>query len=78
MIPKECKRLTEDRPDCYWPYVVTSCASTAELHEPIKDPTRFPWNEVTKVQHFWLDVNPITKPMESREERVTFGNGTSK
>ena len=50
--------IAEDRPDCFWLYVVTNCATAPELQEPIKDPARFPWHEVTKVQHYWLDVNP--------------------
>jgi len=42
------------------------------LQEPIKDPAKFPWREVTKVSHYWLEVNALsacdaqagmTKPM---------------
>ena len=62
LTPNE-RRVAEDRPDCYWLYVVTNCASVPKLQEPIGDPARFPWHEVTKVQHYWMDVNAMTKPM---------------
>ena len=65
LTPNE-RRVAEDRPDCFWLYVVTNCASSPELREPIKDPARFPWNEVTKVQHYWLDVNAMTQPPRER------------
>ena len=65
LTPNE-RRVAEDRPDCFWLYVVTNCASSPELREPIKDPARFPWHEVTKVQHYWLDVNAMTQPPRER------------
>ncbi len=61
------RRAAEDRPDCYWLYVVTQCATTPRLQEPIPDPARFPWRDVTKVDHYYLDVNALTQPMELRE-----------
>ncbi len=66
LTPNE-RRVAEDRPDCFWLYVVTNCASAPELQEPIKDSARFPWHEVTKVQHYWLDVNAMTQPMDIRD-----------
>lgn len=39
--PSGC-RGAEDLPDCSWVYVVTNCANTPELQEPIKDPARSP------------------------------------
>ena len=66
LTPNE-RRVAEDRRDCFWLYVVTHCASAPELQEPIRDPARFPWHEVTKVQHYWLEVNAMTKPMQIRE-----------
>ena len=61
LTPNE-RRVAEDRPDCYWLYVVTSCAGDPTLREPIRDPARFPWHEVTKVQHYWMDVATMAKP----------------
>jgi hypothetical protein len=55
LTPNE-RRVAEDRRDCYWLYIVTHCDTGAKLQEPIKDPVRFPWHEVVKVQHYWLDV----------------------
>ena len=72
LTPNE-RRVAEDRPDCFWLYVVTHCASAPELQEPIKDPARFPWHEVAKVQHYWLNVNALKKPMEVREGAGHYG-----
>ncbi len=59
LTPNE-RRVAEDRRDCFWLYVVTDCASEPTLREPIRDPARFPWQEVTKVQHYWLGVDAIS------------------
>ena len=79
LTPNE-RRVAEDRPDCYWLYVVTGCASSPELQEPIRDPVRFPWHEVTKVAHYWLDVGAMTQPMKLGEDEghKDFANGDSK
>ena len=74
LTPNE-RRVAEDRPDCYWLYVVTDCANAPKLQEPIRDPARFPWHEVTKVAHYWLDVNTMTKPMELGEAEGHSGGG---
>ena len=71
LSPNE-RRVAEDRRDCYWLYVVTNCAAEPQLQEPIEDPARFPWHEVTKVQHYWLQVDAMTKPMQIREERAEY------
>ena len=71
LTPNE-RRVAEDRRDCYWLYVVTSCNTTPELQEPVKDPARFPWHEVAKVQHYWLEVDAMTKPMGLREDPAPF------
>ena len=68
LSPNE-RRVAEDRRDCYWLYVVTNCANEPLLQEPIHDPASFPWHEVSKVQHYWLQVDAMTKPMQVREER---------
>ena len=73
LTPNE-RRVAEDRRDCYWLYVVTDCASTPVLQEPIRDPAQFPWHEVRKVQHYYLDVNAMTRPMQVREDPPPYGN----
>ena len=55
------------RRDCYWLYVVTSCKSEPVLQEPIKNPARFPWHEVKKVEHYYLSVDALTQPMRVKE-----------
>ena len=74
LTPNE-RRVAEDRRDCYWLYVVTGCATAPQLREPIRDPARFPWREVSKVQHYRLDVNAMTEPMSVREDRAGYDSG---
>jgi len=73
LTPNE-RRVAEDRRDCYWLYIVTNCATKPVLQGPIKDPARFPWHEVTKVQHYWLEVNAMTKPMMVRDNQPPYGD----
>ncbi len=72
LTPNE-RRVAEDRRDCFWLYVVTNCDSTPVLQEPIRDPARLDWNEVTKVAHYYLSVDAMTKPMQVREESPPYG-----
>jgi hypothetical protein len=58
LTPNE-RRVAEDRRDCYWLYVVTNCDKTPELRQPIRDPARLPWYEVTKVAHYYLEVDAM-------------------
>ncbi len=71
LTPNE-RHVAEDRRDCYWLYVVTDCDTNPRLQEPVRDPARLEWNEVTKVAHYYLSVNAMTKPMELREEGRPF------
>jgi hypothetical protein len=80
MIPKDCKRLAEvdvpadeDGRELNWLYVVTDCATSPQLQEPIKDPARLDWYEVTKVARHYLSVDAMTRPMEVREESPPYG-----
>ena len=68
LTPNE-RRVAEDRPDCYWLYVVTGCADQPTLQKPIRAPARYPWHEVTTVAHYYLSVNALKQPMEVREGR---------
>jgi len=58
LTPNE-RRVAEDRRDCYWLYVVTKCNTTPRLREPIKDPARFNWHEVTRVAHYYLPLHAM-------------------
>jgi len=60
ITPNE-RRVAEDRPDCYWLYVVASCNTTPRLLEPIKNPARFQWHEVRKVDHYWIDTAALAR-----------------
>ena len=71
LMPNE-RRVAEDRLDCYWLYVVTNCATEPQLQELIRDSARFPWHEVSKVQHYWLEVDAMTGPCRcGRSGRAT-------
>jgi hypothetical protein len=72
LTPNE-RRVAEDRRDCYWLYIVTDCTTHSALQEPIKDPARLEWHEVTKVAHYYLSVNAVTRPMQVREEPPQYG-----
>ena len=67
MLTSNEKRVAEDRRDCYWLYVVTECKTVPRLQEPIKDPRRFPWHEVKKVDHYYLSVDAMKGPMKVSE-----------
>ena len=52
------------------------------LLEPVKDPARLEWHEVTKVAHYYLSVNALsacdaqagmTQMMQVREDEVPYG-----
>lgn len=73
LSPNE-KRIAEDRRDLYWLYIVTHCDTTPKLEEPIKDPARFQWHEVRKVEHYRLDVNALAEPMLLKDEPRPYGN----
>ncbi|MEW6263440.1 MAG: hypothetical protein AB1641_10220 [Thermodesulfobacteriota bacterium] len=65
--------VAEGRRNCYWLYVVTNCDDKPDQQNPIKDPARFRWHEVTKVQHYWLEVDAVTRPMMVREDKAPYG-----
>ncbi len=75
LTPNE-RRVAEDRPDCFWLYVVTDCNNAPRLQEPIRDPARLNWNEVTKVAHYYLAVNALTKPMKVHEDTPPYGGNS--
>jgi Domain of unknown function (DUF3883) len=75
LTPNE-RRVAQDRRDCYWFYVVTHCDIAPRLRDPIRDPARLDWNEVTKVAHYYLSVNAMTKPMELHEDSAPYGEGS--
>ena len=77
LTPNE-RRVAEDRPDCYWLYIVTNCATEPVLQDPIPTPARFPWREVTEVKHYHLSVNVLKQPMEVREQGAEYAADRAK
>jgi len=74
LTPNE-RRVAEDRRDCYWLYVVTGCNTVPRLQEPIRDPARLDWHEVTKVAHYYLNVDAMMRPMQVRQDSPPYGDG---
>jgi hypothetical protein len=68
LTPNE-RRVAEDRPDCYWLYVVTDCATNPVLRDPVLNPAQRPWVEVRKVQHCYLDVEKLSTASDGRSDR---------
>jgi len=66
------KRVAEDRRDRYWIYLATGCDAHPRLHVH-KDPASIPWHEVTKVAHYYLAVNAMTRPMQVRQDKPPYG-----
>jgi hypothetical protein len=75
LTPNE-RRVAEDRRDCYWLYVVTDCGTEPQLQEPIPDPARLDWHEVTKVAHYCLSVDAISQPMQVRDGNADHNYGS--
>jgi hypothetical protein len=65
LTPNE-RRVAEDRPDCYWLYVVTNCKTEPTLREPVPKPARLQWHEVTKVAHYRLSVSAMPQAASGR------------
>jgi superfamily II DNA or RNA helicase len=66
LTPNE-RRVAEDRPECYWLYIVTRCKTEPRLEEPIPDPAKLQWHEVRRVAHYYLSVDAAVQPPEVRE-----------
>ncbi|MFH0812223.1 MAG: DUF3883 domain-containing protein [Pseudomonadota bacterium] len=71
LTPNE-RRVAEDRRDCYWLYIVTNCKVEPKFQDPVKDPARLKWHEVKKVDHYYLSVDAVTKPMQIREDLTSY------
>jgi hypothetical protein len=71
LTPKE-RRVTEDRRDCYWLYVVTDCRAEPTLQNPIKDPARLQRHAVKKVDHYYLSIDAVMQPMQVRDDLVAY------
>jgi hypothetical protein len=48
-------------------------AANPTLQEPVNDRARLEWHEVTKVAHYYLSVNAMTRPMQVREDEAPYG-----
>lgn len=51
-------RVSNDRRDCYWLYVVTDCKTNPKL-TTIRDPAQYKWLPVSKIEHFTRKVSEL-------------------
>ena len=72
LTPNE-KRMAEDRPDVFWLYIVTDCNTNPTVREPIPDPARYPWREITKVEHYQLSVSALVQSKTTAVEQEDGG-----
>lgn len=63
LTPNEL-RVAQDRPECFWLYVVTNCDTTPVLFPPILNPAKLPWGEVMKVQHYAVTLRDLREAQE--------------
>jgi superfamily II DNA or RNA helicase len=73
LTPNEI-RVAQDRRDCYWLYIVTNCGTEPTMQEPVRDPAQFRWREVSKVQHYLMDlmdVKAMTKQTVSPDKKTS-------
>ncbi|MEO0080746.1 MAG: helicase-related protein [candidate division WOR-3 bacterium] len=66
LTPNE-RRVAEDRRDCFWLYVVTACDTKPFVQPPIQDPAQFRWHEVSKVEHYWLELDVLTGTVQVKD-----------
>ena len=51
----------------------SNCGAQTTLQEPIKNPARLDWHEVSKISHYYLKVGAMTRPMQVREGTPLYG-----
>jgi hypothetical protein len=40
----------------------------------MEDPACLQWHEVKKVDHYWLQIDAVTQPMQVRDRNETYGD----
>ena len=74
--PKGWVQATRFRPEGLRHVQKQRREGTPRLLEPIRDPIRLYWNEVTEVVNYYLSVNAMTKPMHVGEDTPPYGGTT--
>ncbi|MBI3372871.1 MAG: hypothetical protein HY017_14090 [Betaproteobacteria bacterium] len=57
------RRVANDRPDCFWLYLVPDRNNAPRFQEPIHYPARLDWNAVTRGEHYYRSVNAMRRQM---------------
>ena len=50
-----------------------NCGAWTALQEPIKDPARLSWHEVSKISDYYQAVGAMPRPIQVREDTPTYG-----
>jgi len=69
---RTAQRLGND----YWLYVVFHCATPDPTVNILRNPATLDWQPIVKVEHYRLKVDSIRRPVELREDRMTYLTGT--
>ncbi len=54
-------------------HCAAAAAARRRLQEPIRDPARLDWHEVTKVAHYYLSADAMMRPMQVHEDTPPYG-----
>ena len=60
-------RTAQDRPDCYWLYVVVRCASEPVLRSRVRNPALVPMRPVAKIANYRLRLRDLAEGESSAE-----------
>lgn len=47
-------------------------AAFSKFQVPMGDPACFPWHEVAKLQHYWLEADALFKLLQVREASMRY------
>jgi len=63
LTPNDRRVVEGSRRDCCWLYVARYCDTGHKPIDSVKDPARIDWHEVWKMQHYWLAVDAVRRPL---------------
>jgi hypothetical protein len=68
---KTAQRLRKD----YWLYVVFQCATPNPSLNVLHDPATLDWQPVTKIEHYRLRQDSLTRPVQLKEDPAPYRTG---
>jgi len=67
---KTAERLKQD----YWLYIVFHCATPNPTLNILRDPARFPWQPIVKIEHYRLKMEDQRAPRISEDAAANYGS----